>query len=73
MHILQIQFSEKVEPLKNFYDLLWCIYNYWEFFFAISEKDNISKLKNIIEMLDNSSLDDFKNKKDQYQFYLISI
>ena len=70
VHILQIQFSEKVEPLKNFYDLLWCIYNYWEFFFAISEKDNISKLKNIIEMLDNSSLDDFKNKKDQYQFYL---
>ena len=34
VHILQIQFSEKVEPLKNFYDLLWCIYNYWEFFFC---------------------------------------
>ena len=67
---LQIKFSEKCEPLKKFYDLLWCIYNYFEFFFPNYSKDEMNKLRNIISDLENSSLDDFNNKKKDYQFYI---
>ena len=67
---LQIKFSEKCEPLKKFYDLLWCIYNYFEFFFPNYSKDEMNKLKNIISDLDNSCLDDFNNKIKDYQFYI---
>ena len=67
---LQIQFSEKCEPLKKFYDDLLCIHNYWEFFFSNYEKDKLIELKNIISSLENTCLDDCNNKKNDYQSYI---
>ena len=69
-----IDFSEKCENAKIFYDSLNLIYNYWNTFFKKEKKDEINKLKNIISLYEKTPLKDYektKNKTKEYLSYLL--
>ena len=67
---LLIDFSEKCENAKIFYDSLNLIYNYWNTFFKKEKKDEINKLKNIISLYEKTPLKDCEKTKNETKEYL---
>ena len=68
--LLLINFREKFEPMKVFFESLKKISNYWNRFFPTDKKEENNKLKNIINIFENGTLTDFENFKKEYNFYI---
>ena len=56
--IIIINFKEKYEISKKYYDSLKKIENYWTSFFPLDKSDDLIKLKNAINAFENKKLED---------------
>ena len=68
--LLLIDFREKFEPMKTFFESLKKISNYWNRFFPTDKKEENNKLKNILNIFENGTLTDFESFKKEYNFYI---
>jgi hypothetical protein len=67
---LLIDFSEKCEKAKEYYDSLNTIYNYWNKFFPLEKKDEKQMLKSTIKEIENSPLNDINKIKKETDWFL---
>jgi len=67
---LLIDFSEKCEIAKKYYDFLNTIYNYWNEFFPKEKNDERQMLKNTLTEIENSSLNDNKRIQKETDWFL---
>ena len=65
-----INFSEKMGPMKIFFDSLEKIYNFWIEFFPNDKRKEINDLKTLKKTLENSILKDFENIQNKNKFYI---
>ena len=65
-----INFSEKCEKVKAFYDLLKSIKFFWENFFSTDEEKKLNELNKLISEYEETSLKNCEKMKDSYPSYL---
>ena len=70
VQIFLVDFSIKCGNAKSFYDSLEKIYNFWDIFFPNEKKEEKNELKKIIQICEDTVLDDFDKIKNEYFYYL---
>ena len=70
IELMLINLTEKIGPIKTFFDNFEKIYNFFEQFYPNERKEETSKIKNIIEIMNNVGMDDFENVKTNNMFYI---
>ena len=67
---LLIDFSDKCDEAKKYYDSLNIIYNHWNKFYKNEKRNEQNDLKELISQYENTSLKECKNLKINNKFYL---
>ena len=65
LYIFIIEFKERILKIKDYFDKLERIYDFLEQFYPGERKEDLIKIKNIIDNIENSKLDDCEIIKDK--------
>ena len=70
---LLIDFSEKCNKIKEQYNSLKLLLNYWKHFFNFTKRKEINELLNFLDKIENTSVEDYNKLEKKINSYLYYI